>query len=201
MLNATTLRHSENMSKMVLVMDAEKANGKHVSYKDYVNKTMESEMDEIPTVLEERHFEYVSRDNEHSTIESLNRRFFSQRYRLSKPILNRHQTRICMPRFTDSVSNKEMENEDIIDVYDCEDESFWTSNEKVDIDQPDYLFSLKLHEGDSKSFVKMQFSANDRYISVQCKYNVMIFDTEDANLDDDDETKLLEPAQKYSVKG
>ena len=39
MLDAFTLRNSENHSRLIFVMDAEKASGRHVHYKDYVNKT------------------------------------------------------------------------------------------------------------------------------------------------------------------
>ena len=144
LLNAFTLRNSENFSKMVLVMDAEKAEGKHVSYKNYVNKTsQETELDEIEDVLEDRHFDYVSRENHKANIVSKNKRFFGARYTCSKPIISRGQNLVCMPRFTQEVSFKEMVNEDIIDVYDCSEEEFWTSPEKVDIEDRDfYKFSL-----------------------------------------------------------
>ena len=88
-LDAFTLRNSANHSKLVLIMDAEKAAGKHVSYKDYVNKSCTAvEPDELEDVREDRHFDYVSRDNHKSVIVSHAKRYFSDRYRNSMPIMS-----------------------------------------------------------------------------------------------------------------
>ena len=81
-------------------MDAEKASGKHVHYKDYVNKTYQ---DEEPTELdvhEDRHFDYASRESHDSTIISIAKRFFGDRYRTSMPYMSADQNLVCMPRFS-----------------------------------------------------------------------------------------------------
>ena len=89
LLDAFTLRNSLNHSRLVLIMDAEKAAGKHVSYKDYVNKSCsEAEPDELADVREDRHFDYVSRESYKSVIVSHAKRYFSDRYRNSMPIMS-----------------------------------------------------------------------------------------------------------------
>ena len=78
LLNAFTIRkEEENYSKMVLVMDAEKAAGKHVTYQEYVNKTSSDQDLGHHEVMDERHFEYVTRESHNSVISSENRRIFS----------------------------------------------------------------------------------------------------------------------------
>ena len=88
-LDAFTLRNPVNHSRLVLIMDAEKAAGKHVTYQDYVNKSCsEVEPDELADVREDRHFDYVSRESHKSMIVSHAKRYFSGRYRNSMPIMS-----------------------------------------------------------------------------------------------------------------
>ena len=100
MLDAFTLRNSENHSRLVFVMDAEKASGRHVHYKDYVNKTNAFEEPAELDVHEDRHFDYASRESHDSTIISIAKRFFSDRYRASMPFISADQKLVCMPRFS-----------------------------------------------------------------------------------------------------
>ena len=86
MLDAFTLTKSENHSRIVLVKDVEKASGKHVSYKDYINKSSQKEGEiEAIEVIDDRHFDFVSRDNEHSVIHSIKKRYFHSMYKKSLP--------------------------------------------------------------------------------------------------------------------
>ena len=88
MLDAFTLRNSENHSRIVLVMDAEKAAGKHVSYKDYVNKSSQQGKLKELHVVTERHFDFVARDSHDAVISSKHKRYFSKRYENSMPTIS-----------------------------------------------------------------------------------------------------------------
>ena len=86
MLDAFTLTKSENHSRIILVKDVEKASGKHVSYKDYINKSSQKEGEiEAIEVIDDRHFDFVSRDSEFSVIHSIKKRYFHSMYKKSLP--------------------------------------------------------------------------------------------------------------------
>ena len=95
----------------------------------------------------------------------------------------------------------------MIDVYDCSDESFWTSKKRVDIDDGFYLFSLDLGEKGHGTFVKMDFSKNNEYIAAQLSENLLIYKKElamqtqinEEDLDGDSITKLVEPHIQFNV--
>ena len=210
-LDAFTLRNSENHSRLVLVMDAEKANGIHVSYKDYVNRSYYASQEEPEElkVREDRHFDYVSRESHKSLIVSLAKRYFSDKYRSSMPIVSTDQKLVCMPRFAlaGGTHGQIMKSEDVIDVYDCSDERFWTSEKLVDIDDDFYLFSLDLGKKGYRTFRTMDFSRNNKYLAVQCEASLMIYDFNKAceteadvgDLGADGYTKLVEPHTKLNV--
>ena len=101
-----------------------------------------------------------------------------------------------------------MKNEDVIDIYDCSDESFWTSVDKrVDIDDGFYLFSLNLGRKAYRTFRTMDFSANNQYLAVKCEASLMIYDYSKAlevqinetEMGGDGLTKLAEPHTKFEV--
>ena len=65
-------------------------------------------------------------------------------------------------------------------MYDCSDESFWTSEKRIDIDDSFYLFSLDLGEKGRKNFKKMEFSLTNQYIAAQGVEELLIFEKESA---------------------
>lgn len=200
LLNAFTIRTEGDYSKMVLVMDAEKAAGKHVTYQEYVNKTSNDEDLNQHDVMDERHFEYISRESHKSVISSLNRRIFSGRYKNSLPIMSKDQNYVCFPRF--STIDKSQASENIIDVYDCSgpDGEYWRSNDLVDINDSFYRFSIKMRQDDVKNFFRIIFSTNSKYMCILSKRFVYIFDTTtEVASEDDDGTRHLEPTHTFSV--
>ena len=71
MLDAFTLRTKP--SKIVLVMDAVRANGTHVSYNDYINnQDPENWENNDESFQTGRHFNYVSHSTHGSMIKSVN---------------------------------------------------------------------------------------------------------------------------------
>ena len=92
-------------------------------------------------------------------------------------------------------------------MYDCSDESFWTSEKRIDIDDGFYLFSLNLGEKGHRNFKKMEFSLTNRYIAAQGVEELLIFEKESAmqteinegDLEADGVTKLVEPLYKFNV--
>ena len=174
MLNAFTIRGNDgNYSKMVLVMDAEKADGKHVQYTDYVNKTSSNEDMDHHEVMEDRHFEYVVRASHDSVIASLNKRTFSRRYKHSLPVISKDQNFIGFPRF--SYKDKSA-NLGVIDIYNCSDEQFWLAEHEVDLNDGFYECSLKLREQEMQNFQRLIFSTNSKYMCVLSKRYAYIYD-------------------------
>ena len=81
-----------------------------------------------------------------------------------------------MPRFSNTLSQKRSVNEDVIDVYDCSQADFWTSNKNVDLNDGFYRFSLKMDKGDYQTFEKIHFSKNNKFISIHCKDKLFVYD-------------------------
>ena len=201
LLNAFTIRKEGDFSKMVLVMDAEKAAGKHVTYQEYVNKTSNDQDLNHHEIIDERHFEYISRESHNSVISSENKRIFSERYKNSLPIMSKDQNYVCFPRF--STVDKSQASEGIIDVYDCSgpDGKFWKSKKNVDITDGFYRFSINMNQADVKNFFRIVFSTNSKYLCILSKRNAYIFDTTtEVTSEDDDGTRHLEPIHTFGVQ-
>lgn len=81
---------------MVLLMEAVAATGQHVTYRDYMNGTVNEENTFKP--IEGRFFDYVQRENYNSLIEFKNKRFFGPMYAKSMPIFSMNQELLCMPQ-------------------------------------------------------------------------------------------------------
>ena len=114
-------------------------------------------------------------------------------YRKSVPMLSKNQELICVPRFcTDNVDS---DDEDMLDIYDCSDESFWYSRDNIDpSDVEHYKCTLKMKDRDFESFKTVKFSTDNKYVAVLCEKKVMIYDLNQVgkeNLAIQDEDELI----------
>ena len=179
-LNGFTLRNHNEYRRIVAIMDSVNAPGKHITYKDYTEKT--EFMDDNTYRREEgRYFILYERESFKDQLTTLNRRFFSKRhYAKSIPQISTDQTIVSMPRF-DLRDRDEFENEDLIDIYDCSDENFWLKSKPVDPEQDeDFKCQLRLGDKDHSNFESISFSENKRFACVLCTNKVMVYNIGDA---------------------
>ena len=79
----------------------------------------------------------------------LNTRYFSHAYATCRPLVSQDQRILCMPRFKNMDKTPISTEADLIDLYNIEDEGFWSREDQICTSDEDYKCSLELPEYDS----------------------------------------------------
>ena len=111
-----------------------------------------------------------------------------------------------MPRFCKyRATNTCIQQEELLDIYDCSESSFWESSDIVEPkDKQHYKCTLKIELNDSQTFQTVKFSRTNKYAVVICTEKTLFYDLSSAENNgiqtEDDSTIVLEHIQKYEVK-
>ena len=140
--------------------------------------------------LKKSFFKVLERIQIDSPLHLVNKRYFSNVYAFNTPQLSTCQNLCFFPDFTNAARN-------VIDVYSCRDDSFFTDKSKISPEDESFICSLQISRECADSYIRIATTQkNDSVVAIVGKMAIHVFQIDQARGSMD---KILQPQYTYKL--